>query len=757
MAANPQRSVGFPPRSLFNEAGTPEAGTGGEKRGGETAGGMIGAMTESFPRQRARTRNFTIGVPRAFQISPDGERITFLRTPGGDDPVTCLWELSVRGEGGERLLADPRRLGADDENLPPEERARRERVRETGSGIVSYATDAARTLAVFPLSGQVYAVDLDGTDGPANPRVIETRTPALDPRPDPTGTKVGYVSDGAFRVVDLKTGEDTVVAGPDGNDGDDVTFGLAEFVAAEEMGRSRGYWWSPDGTRVLLARVDESPVNTWHISDPANPDREPASWKYPAAGTPNADVRLFVADLTAGDLTPVPAGKHAAPDEYFVTADWGERLLVVTQSRDQKTMRLTDAGTGEVLVTDTDEHWTDVVGGVPAQLPSGEIVWTRVSEDTRRLIVAPAAGLAAAQPVTPPGLHVREIECTDGDVVYFSASREPTEIGVWRYGPDGLEEFAAGPGVHAVSGNGGTTVTVSRSLDSSRQSVRINSGSEYLTVASFAEEPNLPPPAPRFLRAGPDGIRTAILFPSWHQPGSGKLPVLMDPYGGPHAQRVLKTASAFGQSQWFAEQGFAVVVADGRGTPGRGIAWDRAVAGDLATPVLEDQVTALETAASEFPDLDTSRVGIRGWSFGGYLSALAVLRRPDVFHAAVAGAPVTDWRLYDTHYTERYLGDPGETGDSYRLSSLLDDPERIVPPDQRPLLIIHGLADDNVLVAHSLRLSSALLAAGYPHSVLPLSGVTHMTPQVVVAENLLLLQVNFLRSAVNGGVSHTSA
>ena len=227
------------------------------------------------------------------------------------------------------------------------------------------------------------------------------------------------------------------------------------------------------------------------------------------------------------------------------------------------------------------------------------------------------------------------------------------------------------------------------------------------------------------------------------------LPVLMDPYGGPHAQQVLAATSVFLASQWLAEQGFAVVIADGRGTPGRGPAWDRAVHGDLATPVLDDQVTALHAAAAQFPDLDLGRVAIRGWSFGGFLAALAVLRRPDVFHAAIAGAPVTDWRLYDTHYTERYLGDPAVTPDSYRLSSLINgDTERTAHVQHRPLMIIHGLADDNVVVAHSLRLSSSLLAAGYPHSVLPLSGVTHMTPQEAVAENLLLLQVAFLQEAL---------
>jgi dipeptidyl-peptidase-4 len=160
--------------------------------------------------------------------------------------------------------------------------------------------------------------------------------------------------------------------------------------------------------------------------------------------------------------------------------------------------------------------------------------------------------------------------------------------------------------------------------------------------------------------------------------------------------------------------------------------------------VLEDQVDALRAVAAEHPDLDLSRVGIRGWSFGGFLAALAVLRRPDVFHAAVAGAPVTDWALYDTHYTERYLGRPDTDPEAYARSSLFGDAEKL----ERPLLLVHGLADDNVVVAHTLRLSSALLAAGRPHSVLPLSGVTHMTPQEVVAENLLLLQVRFLKEAL---------
>jgi dipeptidyl-peptidase-4 len=698
-------------------------------------------MTDSFPRQQARTRKFTLGAPRAFQVSPDGARVTFLRTKSGDDPVTCLWEADAV-TGAERLVADPRALGANEENLSPAERARRERVRETAAGVVSYSTDAAHSRAVFALSGQVYVTPLG--DPSATPRLVATEVPALDPRLDPAGRKVAYVHDGALRVVNLETETDQVVAAHDG-----VTFGLAEFVAAEEMERSRGYWWAPDGDRILVARVDESNVRRWHIADPANPDREPAEVSYPAAGTPNADVSLHIATLSSGTRTLVEWDRATFP--YLVSASWDDELLIVVQTRDQRTMRLFNGITGEVILDDQDPHWTDIITGVPARLDDGRIVWTRISADTRGLIIADAAGLAAAAPVTPPGLQVRAVLGTDGDSVLFSGSTEPTEVGVWRYGPGGLTEVATEPGVHAACATGGTTVVASRTLGGNQFTIRPAKNAAAATeVASFAEQPNLPNPEPRFLEAGPAGIRTAILFPSWHEPGS-RLPVLMDPYGGPHMQRVLKTAGTFLASQWFAEQGFAVVIADGRGTPGRGPAWDRMVAGDFATGVLEDQVTALQAAAEKFADLDTSRVGIRGWSFGGYLSALAVLRRPDVFHAAVAGAPVTDWRLYDTHYTERYLGDPAGNAAAYAANSLNHDPERAVASVTRPLLIIHGLADDNVFVAHSLRLSSALLAAGYPHSVLPLSGVTHMTPQEVVAENLLLLQIAFLKSALSVG------
>jgi len=703
-------------------------------------------MTESFPRQEARTRRFTLGVARAFRVSPDGARVAFLRTKGGADPVTCLWVLDV-ARGQERLVADPRALGADEEDLPPQERARRERVREQAGGIVAYATDQAVTAAVFALSGHVYAVPLTGNDPPHQ---VTTRTPALDPRPDPAGQRLAYVCQGALRVASL-TGEpaDQVIAGPQGAPG--VTFGLPEFVAAEEMGRHRGYWWAPDGSALLVARADETPVTRWHIADPAHPDRPPAELAYPAAGTPNAAVSLLLARLD-GTAVPVETDREAFP--YLVTVRWqdGHDALAVVQSRDQRTMRIlrVQAGSGQasVLHEDTDPIWLEIVPGVPAWTADGRIVWTRDEQDTRRLVMMTPG--QEPGPVTPPGLQVRGVLKVDGEAVLFQASENPAEIGLWSYGPEGLCRAGQSGGTEGGTRAGGTTVTWRQALDTDGVTVRVSrDGGQASQIASLAEVPALPAPRPVLFRAGTREIQTAVLFPSWHQPGQDRLPVLLDPYGGPHAQRVVQARGAYLVPQWFAEQGFAVVIADGRGTPARGPGWERAVAGDLAGPVLEDQVDALAAAAGRFGDLDPGRVAIRGWSFGGYLAALAVLRRPDVFHAAIAGAPVTDWRLYDTHYTERYLGLPDHDAEAYDRSSLIYLAERAVArATPRPLMLIHGLADDNVVVAHTLRLSAALLAAGYPHAVLPLSGITHMASHETVAENLLLLQLDFLRRAL---------
>lgn len=744
-------------------------------------------MTEiSFPRQLARTRRFSLGVPRSFVISPDGQRVLFLRSRSGTDPLTCLYEMDV-STGTERLVVDAARLlGDSDEDIPAAERARRERVRESASGVVRFHADAAASKVVFDLSGRLYLVEVAA----ASVRELAAQGPVVDPRLSPSGERVAYVSSGALRVIDADGSGDRLVIGPSpvagtpdvaggdvagtpddaggdatGGAGDgDVSYGLAEFVAGEEMDRSEGYWWSHDSKQLLVERVDISRVSRRYIGDPSAPDRPPTETAYPAAGTANAQCELHLvtlsggadnagADVDAGADVGAGAGPYESERvdwdtsafEYLTTVAWSELgLLMVVASRDQRRMQVleVDPATGATSVVreDSDAVWLDVVPGVPGRLSDRSLVWSADVGDARRLTIGDEA-------VTPESMQLRAVLAVDDDVVLFSASTEPTEFRVWTWSRStGLSHVPAGDaaGVATAWRSGGTTVLATRHLERAGVATSVHrDGREVAQIASLAATPVLTA-RPLMRRTGERQLRTAVLFPAGHEAGSVRLPVLLDPYGGPHFQAVTAASGAFLASQWFADQGYCVVIADGRGTPGRGPAWDRSVYGDLATFALEDQVDALHGAAEEFVDMDLSRVAIRGWSFGGFLAALAVLRRPDVFHAAVAGAPVTDWRLYDTFYTERYLGHPDAEPANYERSSLLGDAARL----ERPLLLIHGLADDNVAAANTLLLSSALLAAGRPHSVLPLSGVTHMTPQEVVAENLLLLQLEFLRTAL---------
>ena len=695
----------------------------------------------SFPRLSARTQRFTLGEPRTVTVSSDGTQIAFLRSASGTDPVNRLWVVDA-ASGDERLVADPVELlaGDDDADLPLEERRRRERAREAAGGITSYAVDTDFTLAAFALAGRLFVADLDG----GHARELAVTAPVFDPRPDPLAERVAYVHGSTLCVAELD-GSWRVVAGSD-DDPNTVTWGSAEFAAAEEMDRLRGFWWSPDGTALAVARADTADVRETHIGDPAHPEQLPADYRYPFAGTPNADVSLHIVGLD-GTVVDVEWDRHQF--EYLTQVHWSEHgLLAAVQSRDQRNVEVLEvdraSGATTVRFADTDADWVELVGGTPRFTDGGDLVTCADRDGARRLLIN-------GEPVTPVDLQVRAVAAAGGSGVVFVANPvdDATVAHVWRYvpgtgGDEGrLEALTDEPGIHSVAAGGGTIVIRTATLDEPRTFWDTLDGVE---LTSHAATPNLTLNASlSFL--GTRRLASVVLLPDGHD--GAPLPVLVDPYGGPHALRAIRSHLGHLTSQWFANQGFAVVVTDGRGTPGRGSDWERAVHFDLATGVLEDQVDAVEQAAAEYGCLDLDRVAIRGWSFGGYLAALAVLLRPDRFHAAIAGAPVTEWRLYDTHYTERYLGHPDERADAYDGSSLLPLADDL----SRPLLLIHGLADDNVMAAHTLQLSSALLAAGRPHEVLPLVGVTHMTPQEVVAENLLLHQLEFLRRSLPSGAS----
>ncbi|MEV3950119.1 alpha/beta fold hydrolase [Streptomyces halstedii] len=697
----------------------------------------------SFPRQHARTQRFTLGAPRAFTVSPDGTRVIFLRSGSGTDRTNRLHVLDT-GTGEERVAADPRALlGGSGERLSPQERARRERAREGSAGIVGYAVDAAAELAAFALSGKVYVAELRA----GTARALPVPGPVLDPRPSPDGRHVAYVTRGALRVVGADGAGDRAVAEPEDAH---TTYGLAEFVAAEEMARHRGFWWSPESDRLLVARADDGAVRRWWIADPANPDGAPSEIGYPAAGTPNAEVRLFLTDLD-GARTEVVWDRTLFP--YLARVHWsshGAPLLLV-QARDQRSQRYlavdTESGATRTVHVDEDEIWLDLFDGVPAWAPDGRLV--RIADEGGARVLS-----VGDRPLTGGQLHIQAVlDVGESDILVSATAGELAErpetgeTHVYRVAERGVERLSEGVGVHAAVRSGGVTVMVSSSLDRPGTTVRVlRDGESVATVANHSETPVLSAGV-RLTEGGAQRIPCAVLLPAGYKESDGPLPVLMDPYGGPHGRRVVAAHNAHLTSQWFADQGFAVITADGRGTPGRSPGWEKAIRDDFPL-TLDDQVEALHALAGRFP-LDLSKVAMRGWSYGGYLSALAVLRRPDVFHAAVVGAPVTDWRLYDTHYTERYLGDPTARPEVYASNSLVVDGALSHATDEvRPMMIVHGLADDNVVVAHALRLSSALLAAGRPHEVLPLSGVTHMTPQEQVAENLLLLQVDFLRRSL---------
>jgi dipeptidyl-peptidase 4 len=685
----------------------------------------------------ASSRRFALGRPRDLTLVPGERRLLFLRSLDADDPAIALWSLDL-DTGAERLLADPRALldGAA-EQIPAAELRRRERSRESARGIVAYSSDAAGRTAVFALSGRQFACDL------AAGRTREVPVPGqcVDPQIDPTGVAIGYLDDRALRVVGL---DGTPVAELSDDD-PEVSYGAAEFAAAEELGRHQGFWWSPDGRQLLVARVDTRDVTVCWLGDPTYNEQEPFRQRYPRAGSANALVRLVLVRLDGPSVDVAGAPDERLP--YLESVSWqeghGPTLALLARGNQLAEIRTVDPASGQTALVhaDSDPAWLQLMPGTPRWLPDGRLLRAAISEDTYRLFVGD-------EPVTPAGLQVSAV-ISAGARTLFRATTEATEQHLYALdlATGEIEPLTSEPGVHGGVAGGDLLAVSSETLDSDGVTVRVYSGGSLLaTVGSLPREPRFTP-AVTLLRAGQRELRTAVIFPRDGLRPPGPLPVLMAPYGGP-SQQVLKTRRLFNEPQWLADQGFAVVVADGRGSPGRGPGWERAFYLDVATPALDDQVAALECVINTYPgEVDADRVGIRGWSFGGYLSALAVLRRPDVFHAAVAGAPVTDWRYYDTAATERWLGHPAEHPEAYERTSLLPLASGLC----RPLLLIHGLADDNVHPRHALLLSEELLAASRPHDVLMLPGVTHMVWQPAVIAGMLRAQAGFFRRWLSAG------
>ncbi|KPH97735.1 peptidase S9B dipeptidylpeptidase IV domain protein [Actinobacteria bacterium OK074] len=705
---------------------------------------------DPFLTQLARTRRFTSGAPDEPTITQDGTTVLFLRAHTGNAPTTGLWAMDVT-TGAERLLAGtptgktnptPAKNTADaTPNTTP----------ATPTTVDTYATDTPGHLAAFTSSGTLWQVPATGARPPVQPPT-PSHTPVTPPRPAPTGRHISYVCDGAVRVIETDGSNDralTLPATPH------ITYGTGPHTAATSSdGHPRGHWWSPDGTQLLVLQADFTLVGRWYTTDPTDPAAPPRSHPYAAAGTPNAEVTLWI---TALNGSRVEASWDYAAFEYVVGAGWDDHgPYAVVQSRDQRTVRFLAIdprdGRTTVVAEQHDNHWVQLLPGLPARNRSGALIAHADLHGTRHLTVA-------GTPVTPPGLHLRALLSIDHDEVLFSATpaTDPTETHLWLHRPnEAPHRLTTEHAIHWGTHRAGTLVQVTQGPQDpppgrteihhpNRQAANtphpespgtprtptapIPVPTPTILIPSHAEHPVLTP-HPTQLTLGPTELRAALYLPSWHGggPSSERLPILLDPYGGAGNQRV--TAASRWQSlvsQWFAEHGFAVLVADGRGTPGGGADWERSVYGDLFGPAVEDQVTAVHEAARAYPQLDLGRVGIRGWSFGGSLATAALLRRPDVFHAAAAGAGVTDQRLYDAHWRERSLGHPDTHPEHYAADSLV----RAAPHLTRPLLLIHGLADTNVHPANTLRLSAALQTAARPHEVLllPTSGHQPTGPQ----------------------------
>jgi dipeptidyl-peptidase-4 len=544
------------------------------------------------------------------------------------------------------------------------------------------------------------------------------------------------IRDGEIVVTDLATGAERQVtsgaAGP-------ISNGTAEFVAQEEMGRRRGYWWSHDSQSIAFQQTDTSGVETFHIADAVKPESLPQPWPYPRPGGKNAVVKLGIVSAAGGQAKGstvqwIEWDRERYP--YLATVKWDENspltILVQNRAQTEEVLYAIDAKSGspQELLRETDAAWINLNQACPLWLRNGgEFLWLTERTGEWSLELRSARG-KLIRTLTPPQLGLVGLAGANEErgVAYVTVCDDPTQTQIYSVSLDGT-----GNPQRLTTGRGQNLFTIEKCAGAHLHSFSSADGQVKTRVVSakgdvigelksVAEEPPFLP-RPEYLTVGPQGFHAMILRPrSFDQ--SKKYPVVVHVYAGPQGVVVNSAPLAYLFEQWLADQGFIIVSIDGRGTPHRGRAWERAIKNNLIDTALQDQVQGLQALGAKFPEMDMSRVGIEGWSFGGYFSAMASMQRPDIYKAGVAGAPVCDFRDYDTHYTERYLGLPEENPAGYQASSVLTYCKDL----SVPLLIIHGTADDNVYFFHSLKMAEALFRAGKKFEFLPLSGFTHMVP-----------------------------
>lgn len=688
----------------------------------------------AFLREYAETRRYLAGRPVSVKVTPDGKAALFLRSEATDNRQ-MLYELDLATGQAKQWLTPEGLLHGAAETLTAEEKARLERQRVTARGFVSYqlSDDGGRVLVA--LSGRLYVVNR------ADGRVTQLATgegPCVDPKFTPDGTKVTYVRGFDVYAVELaKNQERRVTKGGTA----ERPHGLAEFVAQEEMSRFTGYWLSPDGKALAFQETDHTGVEQFAIADPMHPEATPERFFYPRPGKANAKVSLLVQKLSGGKPVRVRWDDAAYP--YLATVAWKDGpLTLVVQNREQTKAQVlkVDEATGRttLLHAEEDAAWLKLDQKVPLWWKDHGFFWVTERHGGPEVELHGVDGALVASWVKPEAGYAALVGFDpDAKALYFAGGPEAPERHLYRVvdggAPERLKGPLDGPSVEdaVLTGKRRFIALTSASLATlpATHVLALPEGRVVAEVPSVAKEPSLELHAELEKLPGDAGPWTMVFRPRDFQKGH-KYPVVLSVYGGPGHLEVLNAKRENLVLQWLANQGFIVVKADGRGTPRRGRAWERAIKHDFATLTAADQLAALKALGARVPEMDLSRVGVYGWSFGGYLSALLAMAHGDAVKSAVSGAPVVDWLDYDTHYTERYLGLPGAHPEAYRVSSLLS----YVDQSRRPILFMHGTADDNVYFLHTLKLSDALFRAGKPHCVLPLSNFTHMVPEPLVME-----------------------
>ena len=685
---------------------------------------------------------------RSARLSPDGKQVAYLKGADDNPDRQDLWAYELRTHAHHRLVDSRKLLPPGGETLSAEEASRRERQRSAAlSGIVEYRFAPDSRHVLVPLGGDLYVYDLAAPAEQALQRLTDTAAYETDARFSPRGHYVSFIRDQNLYVIELATGRETAITTSAKGL---VSAGTAEFIAQEEMDRSTGYWWSPDETRIAYTCVDESPVAETQRFEIGAKDVQVVAQRYPHAGAANATVDLYVAPLSAPQAAvKVDLGQNA--DVYLARAQFlpdSKRLAVQRQNRDQKRLDLllADATTGttRTLLTESSRFWVPLHNDLHFLTRSERFIWASDRDGYRHLYLYDLEGRLIRQLTRGESMTIGEssnsglrgVDEKRGYVYYLSNAASVIERQLYRVKLAGgePERITQAAGTHSVAMSEDASIFLdSHSSHDHPPSVTLRAadGKPLEVLAANALDEKHPyaryldvHSTPRFgTLTATDGqtLHYKLITPPSMVPGK-RYPVLVEVYGGPHAQNVTDNWGGFWDRlhQVMASEGFVVFQLDNRGSGQRGERFETASWRHLSDVELQDQVAGVDFLRS-LPFVDGQRVGIFGWSYGGYMSLQAILRAPEHFAAAVSGAPVTDWRLYDTHYTERYMGTPQGNAAGYDSASVLS----LAASLRRPLLLVHGMADDNVLFQHSTSLMKALQDANRPFELMTYPGGKH--------------------------------